>query len=72
LARLSGQKKAPEGQDLTTDQELCQYMLKDRGVSIVPGSAFGTPGFFRISFASSQETLRQSMARIREGFAALS
>ncbi|MER8396288.1 pyridoxal phosphate-dependent aminotransferase [Mesorhizobium sp. M1340] len=60
-----------KGQTLTDDEDLCQYLLYDCGVSIVPGSAFGTPGFFRISFASSEAELRLGMARIREGCAAL-
>ncbi|MER9426483.1 pyridoxal phosphate-dependent aminotransferase [Mesorhizobium sp. M0317] len=64
-------KLTPRGETLSDDEHLCQYLLHDCGVSIVPGSAFGTPGFFRISFASSEAELRLGMARIREGCAAL-
>jgi aspartate aminotransferase len=31
---------------------------------VVPGSAFGSEGYFRISFATSMENLRNALARI--------
>ena len=35
------------------------------GVAVVPGSAFGSPGYFRLSFAASMETLTRALERIR-------
>ena len=56
---------------LTDDEALCSYLLQECGVAIVPGSAFGSPGFFRISFASAEHALREGMGRIRNGCASL-
>ena len=35
---------------------LSEYLLETKGVAVVPGSAFGAEGYFRISFATSMET----------------
>jgi aspartate aminotransferase len=42
----------------------CERLLEEAGVALVPGSAFGAPGFVRISFAASLETLRAAIERI--------
>ncbi len=64
--------RTPAGAVLSEDEALCQYLLEEFGVAVVPGSAFGSPGFFRLSFASGEANLREGMARLRKGFAALS
>ena len=69
-SRLQG-RVTPEGKVLTDDEALCSYLLQECGVAIVPGSAFGSPGFFRISFASAEHALREGMGRIRNGCASL-
>lgn len=61
----------PSGKVLADDEALCSYLLQECGVAVVPGSAFGSPGFFRISFASAEHALREGMARIRNGCASL-
>ncbi|MEY8251178.1 MAG: aminotransferase class I/II-fold pyridoxal phosphate-dependent enzyme [Colwellia sp.] len=38
--------------------------LLEAGVALVPGSAFGTPGHMRISFATSDENLRKAVERL--------
>lgn len=48
---------------LKDDLELAERFL-DAGVAIVPGSAFGTPGCMRLSFAVSLDTLKEAVARI--------
>ena len=35
------------------------------GVTVVPGAAYGTPGYFRVSFATGLEDLKEGAARIR-------
>ena len=50
----------------TTDQ-LCDWLLESRGVSIVPGSAFGAAGSVRLSFAASEADLKKALARIAQG-----
>ncbi|WP_046865094.1 pyridoxal phosphate-dependent aminotransferase [Microvirga massiliensis] len=65
-------RKTSAGRVLTDDESLCDYLLRECGVAVVPGSAFGSPGYFRISFASAEAALREGMSRIRTGCAALS
>jgi len=47
------------------DQAWCTGALEDAHVATVPGSAFGTPGYARISYANSQERIRDAVARLR-------
>ena len=60
IARLHGQGKIKE----TTDIALSEYLLAEAGVAVVPGSAFGSEGYFRISFATSMENLENALERI--------
>ena len=47
-----------------TDIELCEKLLSEANVALVPGSAFGAPGHFRLSFAASREVLSEAVQRI--------
>jgi aspartate aminotransferase len=47
-----------------TDAELCERLLDDAGVALVPGTAFGAPGHLRLSFAASLSTLDTALTRI--------
>ncbi len=49
---------------LADDTDLCQMLLNEAGVAVVPGSAFGMAGHFRLSFACGLETLRDALARL--------
>ncbi|MCL4410001.1 MAG: pyridoxal phosphate-dependent aminotransferase [Gammaproteobacteria bacterium] len=49
-----------------TDVELCERLLSEANVALVPGSAFGAPGHFRLSFAASRDTLDEAVRRIAE------
>jgi aspartate aminotransferase len=53
----------PEFQD---DIALAEFLLLEAGVALVPGSAFGTPGNLRLSFATSMEILEDAIARIKK------
>lgn len=46
------------------DVTLCQRLLEDTGVALVPGSAFGTPGHLRLSFAASMEQIETALDRV--------
>lgn len=48
-----------------TDVELCNQLLEEENVALVPGSAFGTPGYFRLSFATSMDILEEAVTRIK-------
>ncbi len=51
-----------------TDVSLSEYLLEQAGVAIVPGSAFGSEGYIRLSFATSMENLRDAISRISKAF----
>lgn len=48
------------------DLALSEYLLEQVGVAVVPGSAFGAEGYFRISFATSMDNLRNALDRIEK------
>ncbi len=48
------------------DQSWCEDALEDAHVATVPGNAFGTPGYARVSYANSQERLREAVERLAE------
>ena len=47
-----------------TDMAFAEYLLEKFDVAVVPGSAFGAEGYFRISFATSMDNLREALDRI--------
>jgi aspartate aminotransferase len=53
-------------------EEVCRVMLEEAGVAAIPGAAFGHSGrdFVRFSFASSNATLHEAVARIQKASAA--
>lgn len=55
-------ERMPRIQD---DLELADYLLTKAGVALVPGSAFGSPGCMRISYAASMDVLQDAMQRIK-------
>ena len=61
IERLYDQKILKE----KTDLALADYLLEKEGVAVVPGSAFGSDGYFRISFATSMDNLVEAMKRIK-------
>ena len=48
------------------DVSLCEYLLEKANVAVVPGSAFGADGYFRLSFATSMENLVEAISRIKK------
>jgi len=52
-----------------TDMALSEYLLEQEGVAVVPGSAFGAEGYFRISFATSMDNLKKALERIERALA---
>ncbi len=49
-----------------TDMALAEYLLEKFDVAVVPGSAFGAEGYFRISFATSMQNLQVALDRIEK------
>ncbi len=52
--------------DMENDLDLAAKLLDEAGVALVPGTAFGSPGYVRISFATSLEVLEDALNRIRK------
>lgn len=52
-----------------TDIAFSEYLLVNAGVAVVPGSAFGSEGYVRLSFATSMENLQAALARIAAALA---
>jgi len=49
-----------------TDMALAEYLLESFDVAVVPGSAFGAEGYFRISFATSMDNQHNALDRIEK------
>jgi len=56
--------QTPTGTELTDDVAICEWLLDETGVALVPGTAFGSPGHVRFSYAVSQDTLEDAVDRI--------
>jgi aspartate aminotransferase len=46
--------------------DLCMYLLEDANVSLVTGEAFGAPDCVRLSYAASEDELREAISRIKK------
>jgi len=51
---------------ISNDEEFTSSLLENAGVAVVQGSAFGLEGYFRISYATSDENLENACVRMRE------
>jgi len=51
---------------IDNDVQLAEYFLGEAGVALVPGSAFGAPGYIRLSYATGLDTLKTALERMRE------
>jgi aspartate aminotransferase len=49
-----------------TDTELATRILEESDLALVPGSAFGSDGYMRLSFATSMEELKGAMTRLAD------
>jgi len=67
MPRVTG---AIEALGLTDDVALAEHLINEANVAVVPGSAFGAPGYVRLSFASSMEALEEALKRVRDAVSA--
>jgi aspartate aminotransferase len=51
---------------ITNDMEFADYLLNEANVAVVPGSAFGAPGYIRLSYAASMEQVKQGIQAISQ------
>ena len=64
-------KTTPEGKRLAEDGDVVMYLLESEGVAVVAGTAYGLSPYFRLSIATSIETLEEGCKRIARAVAAL-
>jgi aspartate aminotransferase len=64
-------KKTPDGKRIEDDEAFVRYLLEAEGVAVVHGAAFGLAPHFRISYATSNEELREACTRIERACRAL-
>ncbi len=54
------------GHVIDSSLDLATYLLEKAYVATVPGEAFGTPGYLRLSYACGMNEIREGLARIKE------
>jgi aspartate aminotransferase len=55
---------------VSNDVELAEHLLETAGVALVPGSAFGAPGYVRFSFATGMDVLVEALSRLKQALTA--
>jgi aspartate aminotransferase len=59
-------RKTPKGAVLESSSDVAMFLLEEAHVATVAGDAFGTPECIRLSYAASEDTLREAVSRIAE------
>lgn len=63
--------KSFNGKTIETDNDLAAYLIEEALIAVVPGTAFGAPGFIRLSYADKEENLREGIRRLAEALGKL-
>jgi aspartate aminotransferase len=63
--------KQINGNIIKDAKDLCMYLLNSGHVALTPGGAFGAPNYLRLSYATSEENIREAVARIKNALAQL-
>ncbi|MEM0962057.1 MAG: pyridoxal phosphate-dependent aminotransferase [Bacteroidota bacterium] len=64
-------RSTPAGDVIDGSVALCQYLLEEQDVALVPGEAFGLDSGVRMSYATDMDSLMRACDRIESGLAAL-
>lgn len=59
------------GSQFADDIALATWLLDEKLVATVPGTAFGAPGHLRMSYATDDDSLREGLGRMEEAFSGL-
>ncbi len=65
-------KTSKAGKKLVTDEDFVLALLDETGVALVHGTAFGSPGAMRLSYAASNRELEDAVSRIQDFCAGIS
>ncbi|MDH5526019.1 MAG: pyridoxal phosphate-dependent aminotransferase [Nitrospirota bacterium] len=60
-----------DGNEYKDSTSLCEYLLKQALVSVIPGAAFGGDEYLRLSFATSMDQLKEGLDRIEQALSRL-
>ena len=60
-----------QGKNISNSQDLCMYLLQEAHVATVDGSAFGADEYIRLSYAASDEVLKEAISRIAKAISKL-
>jgi aspartate aminotransferase len=63
--------KTPEDKTIEGSVDLCEYLLTEARVALVPGMAFGDDSFIRFSYATGLETIKEGFDRIEDALSKL-
>ena len=64
-------KALPGGKPIESSDDFAALLLDEVKVAVVPGTAFGAPNHVRVSYATSQQKIKEGMARIASFMARL-
>ena len=64
-------KTAPDGKKIASSADLAMYLLEEGHVATVDGGAFGMEGYIRLSYATSDDNIREALRRIAAALAVL-
>ncbi|MBR0912208.1 pyridoxal phosphate-dependent aminotransferase [Bradyrhizobium japonicum] len=65
-------RRTPDGTFIDSDAAFCRFLLERHDVAVVPGSCFGLAPYFRLSYATSEQNLREAVMRIAKACRELS
>jgi aspartate aminotransferase len=64
-------RRTPSGRTINTDQDFVVYLLEFANVAVIQGSAYGVSPYFRISFATSEQTIEAAIDAVAKAMDAL-
>lgn len=64
-------RKTPGGKTISNASDLCMYLLEDGHVATVDGDSFCLPGYIRLSYATSDDNIREALRRIKKALSDL-
>ena len=64
-------KTTPKGAKIASSADLAMYLLEEGHVATVDGGAFGMEGYIRLSYATSDDNIREAMARMAKALSEL-
>jgi aspartate aminotransferase len=64
-------RKLSSGKTIRSGEEICEMLLEDFGLALVPGNAFGKPDAIRLSFSASQDDIRKGVEILKNGLSSI-